>query len=168
MFHNHIIFLNYFIKHTIFSLYGFSLLVVLGSSNCVVAPLLSQNKIIGNVTKVITPSPIRNFLSQMISFVALQVTKKISQSVHILKGKPMRVLIIQNENLNMLSNGYQLIIMENKYKIFCSSKILEYMLDKSFVPTCHLCPRLFFFPLNVSNISYKCVLNILTLCYTVM
>ena len=58
----------------ILSLYLFTLLVVFWFLDYVTTPLLSQNNNRGDAARGTIPSPIRNFQSQMVSFVASEVT----------------------------------------------------------------------------------------------
>ena len=45
----------------------------LGSLDCAIVPLLSQNSIMGCTTKGMTLSPMRNFISQMTCFAASEI-----------------------------------------------------------------------------------------------
>ena len=63
--------------------------------------------IIDNTTKGITPSPIRNILNQIDSSIALKVVIDTTQSVHILRGRFARVLIILEVQI-CIPKGYLL------------------------------------------------------------
>jgi hypothetical protein len=59
----------------------FPLLWFLGSLDCVIAPLLSQNNVMGDYSILITPRFVRNFLSQTTSFAASPAAKYLGSIV---------------------------------------------------------------------------------------